>query len=68
MLTVEKLTGGYVVSHDNSREVASADHVAHLIVRFWPDVLECIQNLVASHVAIPDADPQPDHPSDAPML
>ena len=60
MLTVEKLTGGYVVSHDHTREVATADHVAHLIVRFWPDVLECIQALAASPVS--DADPQPELP------
>ena len=61
MLTVEKLTGGYVVSHDNSREVVTADRVAHLIVRFWPDVLECIEALQASHAAT-DADPQPELP------
>ncbi len=68
MLTVEKLTGGYVVSHDNSREVATAEHVARLIMRFWPDVLECIQQQQSSQAAADDTDPQPDHPSDAPML
>lgn len=51
MLTVEKLTGGYIVSHDHTREIASAEHVAHLIVRFWPDVLERIQALLASQEA-----------------
>lgn len=60
MLTVEKLTGGYVVSHDHTREVATPDHVAHLIARFWPDVLECIEELRASHAA--ETDPQPEHP------
>jgi hypothetical protein len=40
MLTIERLDGGYVVTHHDKRNVATAENVAHLIIRFMPDVME----------------------------
>lgn len=44
MLTVRKIEGGYVVDHNGIEQVAHADHVANLIIRFWPDVLEHLKD------------------------
>jgi hypothetical protein len=42
-LTIEKLDGGYIATHHSSRQIASAEHVANLIVKYWPDVITHIR-------------------------
>lgn len=40
---IEKMEHGYVVRHHEHSEVASAEHVANLILHHWPDVTEWIK-------------------------
>lgn len=42
-LTIEKVANGYIVSHHDTRQIATAEHVANFIRQFWPDVAEWIQ-------------------------
>ena len=37
-LTIEKIEGGFVVTHHEKRQVATAEMVANFITKFWPDV------------------------------
>lgn len=44
--TIEKLAGGYVVTTvHGERQVASAEHVARIIHRYWHDVMHHIREL-----------------------
>jgi hypothetical protein len=49
-LIIEKLEGGYVVTHHTTRQVATAEHVANLIMRYWPDVIAHLRLLVDGSV------------------
>ena len=42
-LTIEKLDGGYIATHHSSRQIVTAEHVANLIVKYWPDVISHIR-------------------------
>lgn len=42
-LTIEKLDGGYVATHHSSRQIATAEHIANLILKYWPDVVTHIR-------------------------
>jgi hypothetical protein len=41
-LTIEKVANGYIVSHHDTRQIATAEHVANFIRQFWPDVADSI--------------------------
>lgn len=46
-LTIEKLDGGYIATHHITRQIASAEHVANLIMKYWPDVTTHIRAALA---------------------
>ena len=48
-LIIEKLEGGYIITHHTARQIATAEHVARLIFRHWPDVVTQLRPLMASH-------------------
>ena len=54
-MTIEKLDGGYIVMHHNTRQVATAEHVARLIVKFWPEV--------TAHIRAQLHEPEPEVPT-----
>lgn len=51
MVIIEKLEGGYIVQHDDHRVVASAEHVANFITRFWTDVTAHIERILEERKA-----------------
>jgi hypothetical protein len=46
-MVIEKLDGGYIVTHHSTRQIATAEHVARLIMKFLPDVMTHIRALIA---------------------
>jgi hypothetical protein len=46
-LIIEKVEGGFVITHHDTKTVATAEHVANFIVKFWPDVTAHIRTLIA---------------------
>ena len=54
-LVIEKLEGGYIVTHHAARQIATAEHVANLIFRHWPDVVDRLRLLMdRDHPEKPD--------------
>ena len=49
-MVIEKLDGGYIVTHHSTRQVATAEHVARLIMKFLPDVMTHIRELLDEEV------------------
>jgi hypothetical protein len=46
-LIIEKVEGGFVITHHDTKTVATAEHVANFIVKFWPDVTAHVRTLIA---------------------
>jgi len=45
-LIIEKLEGGFIVTHHGTRQIVMAEHVANLIFRYWPDVVNQLRLLM----------------------
>jgi len=45
-LLIERLEGGYLVTHHNTRQIATSEHVANLIFRYWPEVVNHLRLLI----------------------
>lgn len=45
-LMIEKIDGGFIVTHHDTRQIATAEHVARLIMKFWPDVTEHLREQI----------------------
>jgi hypothetical protein len=46
MLTIRKIDGGFIVINNGQEQIAHADHVSNLIIRWWPEVYEHIKEYV----------------------
>lgn len=57
-LAIKRIEGGYVVTHHDVEQVATAEHVANFIVQFWPEVTACLRAKLG--VVEPPAEAEPD--------
>jgi hypothetical protein len=56
-LTIEKIDGGFVVTHHDKKQVATAENVANFIMKFWPDVTTHLRSLLP----LEESEPLDDH-------